>query len=99
MIKELTPERDAFLKQLVNEMNEAITKVLSSRGLSLGEGLTVLGTSVIDILETMSNVTKYDRNTLFKVFIETMYDCSDISTVTGEDIIKLEDIFRKRSNK
>jgi hypothetical protein len=54
-------EQEAKLNAIVKELGATITGTLARHSLTYGEGMTVMATAVLDVLDTLSDVMKQDR--------------------------------------
>ena len=57
----ITKEQEAKLNAIVKELGATITGTLARHSLTYGEGMTVMATAVLDVLDTLSDVMKQDR--------------------------------------
>lgn len=88
-------EREAFIMKLSDDVAEAIMGVLTPHDLTVSEGLTVIASAIIDILDTLADITHEDKRNLRELFANS-FTVDLKADISGTDIVKLTDINKKR---
>jgi len=68
----ITNEQEARLNAMVKELSATITATLARHNLNYGEGMTVMATSTLDVLDTLSDVTGQDRKAVIRQMIAAL---------------------------
>ena len=65
-------EQEAKLNAIVKELGATITGTLARHSLTYGEGMTVMATAVLDVLDTLSDVMKQDRKETIRQMLSAL---------------------------
>lgn len=71
-MKELTDERKALINQLTDEIADVILEKMAPHHLRIAEGLTILGTSTLIILDSISEVMRIDKKVMRDMYVDAL---------------------------
>lgn len=71
-MKELTVERKALINQLTDEITDIILEKIVPHNLKIAEGLTVIGTSTLIILDSISEVMRIDKKVMRDMYVDAL---------------------------